>query len=91
MKITNVATEMYRWPRHKTITNGLHTYTQCHPRAGKNRTDEGLIGIGLGAAGPIERATVERLEPLLVGEDPLNVGAPVAQNVGSQVDWPGGA
>ena len=28
MKITNITTEEYQWPRHKPISNGLHTYTR---------------------------------------------------------------
>jgi hypothetical protein len=27
VKITGITTEEYRWPRHKPISNGLHTYT----------------------------------------------------------------
>ena len=27
MKITAITTEEYKWPRHKPISNGVHTYT----------------------------------------------------------------
>ena len=73
MKITDVTTEVYRWPRHKPITNGLHTYTHVTLELVKIATDEGTTGIGLGAAGTIGQATAARLKPLLIGADPLNV------------------
>ena len=75
MKITGVTTEEYRWPRHKPITNGKHTYTHTGLRLVKVETDEGVTGIGVGAAerGGIMTATIEELTPKLIGEDPLNV------------------
>lgn len=75
MKITNVSTEEYRWPRHKPITNGKHTYTHTGLRLVKIETDEGITGIGVGAAerGLIMTASIEHFAPLLVGEDPINV------------------
>ena len=73
MKITDITTEEYQWPRHKPITNGLHTYTHSGLALVKIETDEGITGIGLGGGGPIGRATVEMLTPLLIGEDPIDV------------------
>ena len=73
MKILDVTTELYRWPRETPITNGLHTYTHVTLGLVKIATDEGTTGIGLGAAGAIQQATVETLKPLLIGEDPLDV------------------
>jgi L-alanine-DL-glutamate epimerase-like enolase superfamily enzyme len=73
VKITAITTEEYRWPRHKPITNGLHTYTHAGLALVKIETDEGITGIGLGGGGAIGRATIERLTPLLVGEDPIDV------------------
>ncbi|MEZ4867588.1 MAG: mandelate racemase/muconate lactonizing enzyme family protein [Caldilineaceae bacterium] len=73
MKITKITTEAYRWPRHKPITNGKHTYTHSGVGLVKIETDEGLTGIGLGAGGSIIRAAIEHLTPLLLGEDPLDV------------------
>ena len=44
MKITDVTTESYRWPRHKPISNGLHTYTHSGLGLVKIDTDEGIDG-----------------------------------------------
>ena len=73
MKITGITTEEYRWPRHKPISNGLHTYTHSGLGLVKIETDEGITGIGLGGGRPIGRATIEHLKPLLIGEDPIDV------------------
>ena len=73
VKITGITTEEYRWPRHKPITNGKHTYTHSGLALVKIETDEGITGIGLGGGGEIAKATVEHLKPLLIGEDPINV------------------
>jgi L-alanine-DL-glutamate epimerase-like enolase superfamily enzyme len=73
MKITGITTEEYRWPRHKPITNGLHTYTHSGLGLVKIETDEGTTGIGLGGTGAIQRATIEKLKDELIGEDPIDV------------------
>ena len=72
MKITNLTTEEYRWPRHKPISNGLHTYTHSGLSLVKIETDAGVTGIGLGGGGLIGRATVQHLSHELIGEDPIN-------------------
>lgn len=73
MKITNISTEAYRWPRPKPITNGKHTYTHVAIGLVKIETDEGITGIGLGAKSTIIRTAIEQLKSNLVGQDPLNV------------------
>src|SRR2546423_12883412 len=73
MKITNVTTETFRWPRHKPISNGKHTYTHTGLRLVKVETDEGTTGVGVCAIQPIIQATIEHLTPLLIGEDPIDV------------------
>lgn len=73
MKITDVTTEQYRWPRHKPISNGLHTYTHSGLGLVKIHTDEGTLGVGVCAINGIVRATVEHLKPELLGEDPIDV------------------
>ncbi len=73
MKITGVSTEEYRWPRHKPISNGLHTYTHSGLDLVKIETDEGITGIGLGGGGIIGKATIEHLTKELIGEDPIDV------------------
>jgi L-alanine-DL-glutamate epimerase-like enolase superfamily enzyme len=73
VKITRITTEQYRWPRHKPISNGLHTYTHSGLGLVKIETDEGVVGIGLGGEGAIGRATVQHLSRELIGEDPIDV------------------
>src|SRR4051812_2544189 len=73
MKITDVTTETYSWPRHKPISNGLHTYTHSGLGLVKIHTDEGTLGVGVGSTGAIARATIEHIAPLLIGEDPIDV------------------
>lgn len=73
MKITQVSTETYRWPRPKPITNGLHTYTHVTLGLSKIETDEGLVGMGLGAGHPIVEAAIAHFTPQLLGQDPLNI------------------
>src|SRR5437763_6024907 len=73
MKIVEVSTAAYRWPRRKPITNGLHTYTHAGLDLVKVETDAGITGLGLGGGGPIGRATVDHLTGELLGEDPIDV------------------
>jgi L-alanine-DL-glutamate epimerase-like enolase superfamily enzyme len=73
MRIVDVTTEEYRWPRHKPIRNGKHVYTHSGLGLVKIATDEGVTGIGLGSTGAVEKATIERLRSELVGEDPIDV------------------
>jgi L-alanine-DL-glutamate epimerase-like enolase superfamily enzyme len=73
MKITGITTKEFRWPRHKPIANGKHTYTHVTFAVVEIETSEGITGIGLGGGGEIERATIARLTPMLIGEDPIDV------------------
>ena len=73
MKITGITTKEFRWPRHKPIANGKHTYTHVTFAVVEIATTEGITGIGLGGGGEIERATIARLTPMLIGEDPIDV------------------
>jgi D-arabinonate dehydratase len=73
VKITDIKTASYSWPRSRPITNGKHTYTHSGLGTVQIETDAGVIGIGLGSTGGVARATIERLKPLLIGEDPIDV------------------
>ena len=73
MKITEITTQEYRWPRKKPITNGLHTYSNVEFAVVLIKTDEGITGVGFGSGGDIWRGTINRLAPALIGEDPINV------------------
>jgi len=73
MKITDITTEAYRWPRRKPITNGKHTYTHAGLGLVKIHTDSEITGIGLGGTDAIQKATIEQLKPLLLGADPIAV------------------
>lgn len=73
MKIMGITTEEYRWPRHKPISNGKHTYTHSGLALVKIETDEGITGIGLGGGGLVGQATIETLKQEIIGEDPIDV------------------
>ena len=73
MKITGITTKGFRWPRARPIANGKHTYTHVDFAVTEIATDDGITGIGLGSGGAIEQATIERLTPMLLGEDPIDV------------------
>ncbi|HMN28537.1 MAG TPA: hypothetical protein PKE45_10320, partial [Caldilineaceae bacterium] len=73
MKIKQIATEIYRCPRHKPITNGKHTYTHSGVGLVKIETDEGVTGIGLGGIDRVVKSAIEHFTPDSIGEDPLNV------------------
>ena len=71
MKITDVTTETYRWPRHKPISNGLHTYTHGEVSLVEVHTNEGHVGYGIGRPRPAERAFRDQFSKKLIGRDPL--------------------
>lgn len=73
MKITNISSETYRWPRSKPISNGLHTYTHVTLGFLKIETDAGITGIGLGGGHSIVESAIEHFKPQLFGRDPLDV------------------
>jgi len=76
-KITNVWGEVYRWPRHKPITNGLYTYSHSGIKAVFIETDDGVTGVGLGSgietAPDVTIAIIEHLKQFLIGKDPLDI------------------
>ena len=51
MKITNVYTEKYKWPKAKPIANGTHVFTDNELNLLVVETDEGLQGMA--AAGKL--------------------------------------
>ncbi|MBM3958054.1 MAG: mandelate racemase/muconate lactonizing enzyme family protein, partial [Gemmatimonadetes bacterium] len=71
MKITDVRSEVYRWPRHKPISNGLYTYTHSGIDAVIVETDEGVAGLGLGSgiqgAPAVSTAILEHVKQVVVG------------------------
>ena len=79
MRITDVTVECYQARFDPPISNGKYTY-ETHDRCVvRVHTDVGLTGIGLGDGGTGVRgaprmiaATVESLQPALIGEDPLD-------------------
>lgn len=73
MKITRISSEEYRWPRHKPISNGKHTYTHTGVCFVKVETDAGVTGVGLSTGGAIVRAAIDQFARQLVGEDPIDV------------------
>lgn len=73
MQITSITTEEFRWPRHKPISNGKHTYTHSSLGVVRIETDAGVTGIGLGGTGLVGQATIQVLTHELMGEDPIDV------------------
>lgn len=72
MKITDVTMAIYEWPRPRPIRNGRYVYSTVTLGVVRVHTDAGLTGLGLGGGGRVGQALVERLRPLLIGEDPLD-------------------
>ncbi len=68
MKITKVYTEKYKWPKERPIANGKTVFTHNSLNLVCIETDEGITGYGTS----YELNFVDRLAPLLIGEDPLN-------------------
>ena len=69
MKITDVYSQSYRWPKDKPIQNGKHIFTHNELNLAIIETDEGITGYGTSYSVDY----VEYLKPYLIGEDPLNV------------------
>ena len=69
MKITKVYTEKYKWPKERPIANGKTVFTHNSLNLVCIETDEGITGYGTS----YELNFVDRLAPLLIGEDPLKV------------------
>ena len=67
MKITDITTESFRWPRAKPIANGKHTYTHSGLSLVHIHTDDGITGVGMGST------DIGRFKKELIGEDPINV------------------
>src|ERR1700730_5870638 len=72
MRTPDITRESYRWPRHKPISNGKHTYTHAGLGVVKIHTDEGVTGLGIGAASGIAGATIDELKSGLIGQNPLD-------------------
>jgi L-alanine-DL-glutamate epimerase-like enolase superfamily enzyme len=78
VKILDVSVESYRAPIDPPIRNGRYSYASHDLCLVTVRTDDGLVGYGLGdggvgleSAAAMTRATVESLRPALLGRDPL--------------------
>lgn len=69
MKITNVYSQSYRWPKDKPIQNGKHIFTHNELHLAVIETDAGITGYGTS----YNVDYVEYLKPFLIGENPLNV------------------
>lgn len=71
MKITNLRSESYQWPKPVVVTSGRgkggHQYLYNRLTLVYVETDEGLTGIGSG----MRLEYLEAFKKLLVGEDPL--------------------
>ena len=83
MRITAITSEEFRWPRHKPIRDGKHTYTRAGLGVVKIETDENVTGIEMEAnvqlgaraikmkvGGVRMRKDVERVEAVREAIDP---------------------
>lgn len=78
MKITDVRMEMFKWPRHMPITNGLYTYTHSLLNIVVVETDEpGITGIGISAgievSPEVGQAFIQHFRKALIGIDRKSV------------------
>ena len=73
MKITRVSWEEYSYPHATPLKTGKHISTHAGLAVARVFTDEGIEGIGIGAASLVGRALVGTLERELIGENPMNV------------------
>mgnify|MGYP001036117338 FL=1 len=69
MKITDVYSQSYRWPKEKPIQNGKHIFTHNELNLAVIETDEGITGYGTSYSVDY----VEYLKKFLIGENPFCV------------------
>lgn len=71
MKITNLRTEIYEWPRPQVHYSGRGRGTEAYQKSRLRLvyidTDEGITGIG----SCLNQKEAEQFAPMLIGEDPL--------------------
>ncbi len=63
MRITDVTSRSYQWPRQRPIRNGKYTYTTAGLSVVEIHTDEGITGTGLGG---VNQTLLERFKRLLL-------------------------
>ncbi|MBI1696287.1 mandelate racemase, partial [Lactobacillus crispatus] len=70
MKITNVHSEIYKWPKAKPIANGKFIYKENSLNLIVIETDEGITGYG--CSWELDDKFVNSMGKKIIGEDPLN-------------------
>lgn len=73
MKITKMEVHAYSKPYDTPISNGKYTYYTTDIVICLVHTDEGFTGIGWTHGDEITYTAAKRIEPYLIGEDPINV------------------
>ena len=73
MKITGVSWEEYSYPHATPLKTGGHVSTHAGVAVARVFTEEGIEGVGMGAASIVGPALVGTLERELIGENPMNV------------------
>lgn len=71
MTIVRTTVHDFQWPRHRPVTNGLHTYETTDVSVVEIETDAGIVGFGVGRPRPGEREMRAAFLNRLVGRDPL--------------------
>jgi len=76
VKITDVKVEIYRWPRHRPIRNGMYVYAHSGLNLLKIETDQGITGLGFAGGltddGKMVATAVNHFKNQIIGMDPLN-------------------
>ncbi len=73
MKITGLDVRAYTKPYDVPISNGKYTYYSTDIIVCSVLTDEGITGIGWTHGDEITYTAAKKIEPYLIGEDPVNV------------------
>lgn len=73
MKITKMEVHAYSKPYDVPISNGKYTYHNTEIIICLVHTDDGITGVGWTHGDEITYTAAKKIEPYIVGEDPLNV------------------
>jgi D-arabinonate dehydratase len=73
MKITKMDVRFYKKPYDIPISNGKYTYYNTEIVICQVSTDEGITGVGWTHGDEMVLCAAKKIEPYIIGEDPINV------------------